>query len=179
MTGKNLEAICGLCLCAILVCLSADIAFSQAAGNTSAPAISPQAKITVEDMDSKTIVLKPEEKVALMFMQTIAGMERDCKHHAGHLCSLEELVAGPKSPDWNMGKLKFDPAGDKNYKYTVTISGSKWEGHADPQRKGLGGWFYDGSFFIARSYFNPSGPATPASTRTGTVLIDGDSFKAR
>ena len=185
MGANRFRRVAGLCLWSLgslwllAWCLPAAVACGQTPADDGTPVLSPQARIFVEDMNGKEITLKPEEKLSLMFLQTIANMESDCKHHAGHLCPLDELIAGPKSENWNIGRLRFDPAKDKNYKYTIEITADKWTAHADPQHKGLGGWFYDGSFFISRSFFNPAGRATAAGTRTGSVIISGDSFKGQ
>ena len=90
---------------------------------SNADPITIHAQITVKDLQDVEITLKPEEKIRLIFMEVIASMEDDCSRHLSRKCSLAELVAGPKSPDWNIGKLKYDSAQDPNYKYTVTITG--------------------------------------------------------
>jgi hypothetical protein len=69
-----------------------------------------KAKVTVEVKEGE-LPLKPEERVAFMFMSAISTLEDDCRRHAGHACPLEELVRGPKATDgWSIQKLKFDPA---------------------------------------------------------------------
>ena len=90
----------------------------------------------MKDLQGVEITLKPEEKIALMFMEAIASLEDDCNRHLNRRCSLVELVTGPKSPGWNIGKLKYDPAQDPNYKYTVTITGTGWVASANPRVRG-------------------------------------------
>src|SRR5437764_8542074 len=129
-------------------------------------------------MKGSQIKFKQPEKIAVMFLEAIASLEDDCRRHAGHLCSLDELVSGPKATDnWNIGKLKFDPAKDRNYKYTLTLSGNGWRANANPRGPGLGGFFFDGGAFSPKSYYNPKGPASAQDTQLGEIGIDGDSFK--
>jgi hypothetical protein len=139
-----------------------------------------QAQITVKDLQGVEVTLKPEEKIGLMFMEAIASMEDDCSRHLSRRCPLAELVAGPKSPDWNIGKLKYDPVRDPNYKYTVTITGTGWVASANPQRAGLGGLFVDGSRGMnANSYYSANGPATAKDKRLGEISISGELFQVR
>jgi hypothetical protein len=166
-----------------------DIGFSAvsgAAGETATPArntsssgpITTSAQITVKDLQGVEITLKPEEKIALMFMEAIASLEGDCRLHLSRSCSLAELVAGPKSPNWSIGKLKYDPGRDPNYKYTVTITGTGWEASANPQHAGLGGIFVDGSRgIIADLYFHANGPATAKDRRMSDISISGELFQ--
>ncbi len=146
-------------------------------GAISSGPISTKAEVTAKDEDGKEIVLKPGEKIALMFLQAIGSMEEDCKRHINRRCNLDELVAGVISPNWNIGALKFDPAKDPNYKYTITISGRDWEGRANPQHKGMGAFYSDDSHFIPRIYFNPNGPASPKDKKLDEIIISGDIFR--
>jgi len=166
-----------------------DISFSTAAGaagGTASPAqtasssgpITTTAQITVKDSQGIEITLKPEEKIALMFMEAIASLEGDCKLHLSRSCSLAELVAGPKSPNWSIGKLRYDPARDPNYKYTITITGTGWVASANPQRAGLGGLFVDGTKgMITDLYFNANGPATAKDKHLSDISISGELFQ--
>jgi hypothetical protein len=141
--------------------------------------ISTQATVEITDTQDKPIALKPQEKIAVMFMSAISNLENDCRIHLNRSCPLDELVRGVTSPDWHIGRLKYDPATDPGYKYTVTTSAQGWQGHADPQRAGLGGFFYDGSSMMVRFYYNAAGPAVAQSTNFTGVTIDGDTFRAR
>ncbi len=168
-----------------------DIRFSAlpaSAGGAAPPAhttsssgpITTQAKGIVKDMQGVDIKLKQEEKVALIFMQTISSMEDDCHRHLDRRCSLAELVVGPNSPNWKFGRLKYDPARDSNYKYSVTITGTGWVASANPQRAGLGGFFVDGTFhLIADIYYNANGPATAKDKQLGEIAIEGESFQVQ
>ncbi len=165
-----------------------DISFSATpgtAGGTAAPAhnasssgpITTTAQITVKDSQGVEIMLKPEEKIAMMFMEAIANLEGGCSLHLNRNCSLAELVAGPKSPNWNIGKLRYDPARDASYKYTVTMSGRGWVASANPQHAGVGGFFIDGTHgMMANLYFNPSGPATVKDKYLNDFSISGEQF---
>jgi|GEM_PF-900777 len=168
-----------------------DISFSAVpgpAGGAAPPAhnasnsglITTHAQVMVKDLQGVEITLKQEEKIAVMFMEAIDSMEDDCNRHLSRKCSLAELVAGPKSPDWNIGKLKYDPARDPNYKYTVTITGTSWMASANPQRAGLGGFFVDGTGgMIANSYYKANGPATAKDKRLGEISVSGELFQVR
>ena len=165
-----------------------DISFSAVAGTaagTAAPAhntsssgpITTIAQITVKDSQGVEIRLKPEEKIALLFMEAIASLEGGCGLHLSRRCSLAELVAGPQSPNWRIGRLKYDPGRDPNYKYTVTITGTGWEASANPQHASLGGIFAAGTEgMIADLYFNANGPATAKDKRLSDISISGELF---
>jgi hypothetical protein len=140
--------------------------------------ITTTAQITVKDSQGVEITLKSQEKIALMFIETIASLEGDCKLHLSRSCSLAELVAGPKSPNWNIGKVKYDPALDRNYKYTVTVTGGGWIASANPQHAGLGGFFLDGTRgMIANSYYSSTGPATVKDKELSEISITGAPFQ--
>lgn len=145
---------------------------------SSSGAITSKAQVMVKDEQDVEIHLKPEEKIAFMFMEAISSMEDDCDRHLNRRCPLAELVAGPKSPSWNIGRLKYDPVRDTNYKYTVTISGNRWVASASPQRAGLGGFFYNLDHgFIVDTYYNPNGPATVKDKKLGETSIGGELFQ--
>ncbi len=168
-----------------------DISFSAgsgAAGGVAAPShaassygpITTHAVVVVKDMQDVQIPLKPEEKVAVMFLEAIGSLETECDNFFNRRCSLAELVAGAKSPKWKTGKLKYDPARDPNYKYTVTIAGFGWTASANPQRAGLGGFFADDSKgMIADSYYNANGPATARDKQIGEFSISGEIFQVQ
>lgn len=168
-----------------------DISFSAASGpagravstehnaSNSGP-ITTHAQVTVKDLQEVEVPLKQQEKIAVMFIEAISFMEDDCRLHLDRGCTLAELVAGPKSSGWNIGKLKYDPARDPNYKYTVTIAGRGWKASANPQRAGLGGFFVDGTRGItADTYYNAHGPATAKDKRLGEISVSGELFQVR
>lgn len=150
---------------------------AEAAAGGNAP-ITTHAQVSVKDSQGTEIPLKQEEKIALMFMQAIGSMEDDCGRHLNRRCSLAELVAGPNSPSWNIGRLKYDPARDTNYQYTVTITGKGWVASATPRRAGLGGFFVDGSRgMIPETYYRAGGPATAKDTSLSDISASGEIFQ--
>jgi hypothetical protein len=153
-------------------------ASSQTQSASSSGGITSAATVLVKDEQGAEIHLKQEEKIAVMFMQAISFMEDDCHRHLSRYCSLAELVAGPKSPGWNVGRLKYDPARDTNYKYTVTITAQGWNASAGPQRPGLGGFFDDLDHgIIVDGYYNPGGPASVKDKKLGEISISGEVFQ--
>lgn len=165
-----------------------DISFSAAAGTAGGTAaqapnasgsgpITTTAQITVKNSQGVVITLKPGEKIAMMFLEAISSMEGDCSLHLNRNCSLAELVAGPKSPNWDIGKLKYDPARDPNYKYSITMIGTGWQASVNPQHAGLGGFFLEGTHgMMANLYFNPNGPATAKDEYLNDFSISGELF---
>jgi hypothetical protein len=160
-----------------LISLQTSVAQPQP-GSTNKPP-STLAMIEITDTKGNELKLKQGEKIAFMFMEAIASMEDDCHRHLSRLCPLAELVKGPNSPAWKIGKLKFDPATDSNYRYSVSITGDKWQAQAVPQRAVFGGWMYDGSSFSPHRYYSERGPASASSRQLSSVSIDGDSFRER
>lgn len=164
------------------------IAVPGSAGGTAPPAhttsssgpITTHAQVMIKDKQGVEINLKQEEKIALMFMEAIGSLENGCDLHLNRKCSLAELVAGPNSPNWNIGRLKYDPARDSNYKYSVTITGTGWVASANPLRAGLGGFFADGSRgMIANSYYNANGPATAKDRQLDEISVSGELFQTQ
>jgi hypothetical protein len=144
----------------------------------SSGAITTTATVLIKDEKGVEIHLKPEEKIAVMFMEAISFMEDDCRRHLSSYCSLAELAAGPKSPGWNIGRLKYDPVRDTNYKYTVTITAHGWNASASPQRPGIGGFFdnLDHGFIVDR-YYNQNGTASASDKKLGETSISGELFQ--
>ncbi len=141
--------------------------------------LSTTAQIEIEDANGK-IPLHAEEKVAVMFLAAIQSIQSDCQMHAGGACTLEQMIAGPKATDnWHINHLKFDPATDPNYTYTVKVNGKSWEAHADPKRQGLGGFYYMAKFVSPDAYYNANGPAGPMDRQLTSRSISGDSFSVR
>ncbi len=140
---------------------------------------STKAKVTVE-VKSGELALKFEEKVAFMFVAAVGSIQDDCRRHAGHACTMDELVAGPKSTDdWPMPKLKFDPAKtDPNYTYKIAVSCKEWELWVTPRKPGFGG-FYAAGGMIPKIYFNAKGAASVADQKITGHTIDGDTFSGQ
>ena len=155
------------------------IAQSAAAQAAASDPFATTAKVSIED-DNGPIALKRPEQIAFMFISAISTLEDECRHHASHACSMEELLNGAKSnDDWTIGKLKFDPnKTDPNYAYKITAAGTKWEAWANPKKPGLGGFYASGSRMMPDKYYNAAGPAAAGTSRKLTsTLVDGDSFK--
>ena len=147
---------------------------------SSSGAITTTATVLIQDESGVEIHLKQQEKIAAMFMEAIFFLEDDCRLHMSRYCSLGELVAGPKSPGWNVGRLKYDPARDTNYKYTVTLTAHGWNASATPERPGLGGFFYDLDHgIIVDRYYNPNGPASAEDKKLGETSESGEIFQVQ
>jgi hypothetical protein len=162
----------------IAVQASASGAARPAYTSSSSGPITTHAVVMVKDLQDVEVPLKQEESIAVMFIEAIGSLEDDCNRHLGRRCSLAELVAGPKSTSWNIGRLKYDPARDPNYEYTVTDTGNGWVASATPRRAGLGGFFADSSRgMIANSYYNANGRATAKDRRLGEISVSGEIFQ--
>ena len=147
---------------------------ASAAGGLTTAAI-----VEVEDA-SGPIVLKPEEKIAMMFLSAIQSIELDCQMRAGAACTMEQMVAGPKSLDnSHINRLKYDPAADPNYAYVVKVNGKSWEARADPKSPGLGGFYFITKFVSPDAYYNANGAAGPMDRQLTSRGISGDSFSTR
>ncbi len=139
-------------------------------------------KVRAAYKDGTVIKLKPEEQVALMFVDAITGMELGyCR--TDKPCSLDELVKGVEDEDRIKppARLSRDPNQDPNYRYTVTKPGSV-QVEAIPRRLGLGGFL----FYFYNTYYNPNGAASRAGPNSveagegtkqlGPISIEGDTF---
>ncbi len=161
--------------------IAAGSAATAGHGASSTGPISTHAQITVKDAHGVVIPLKPQEKTALMFMFAISSLEDDCNLHLHRSCSLAELIVGPKAPNWNIGRLKYDPGKDPNYRYTVTTSKTGWTASAKPLRPGLGGFLDDGGSGMmgANFYYRANGPATNKDTNLEDIGITGEQFQVQ
>jgi hypothetical protein len=135
-----------------------------------------QAKVTAET-EGGPLQLKKEEQVALMVMEAIEMLEDDCELHAKHYCTMEELVARPRTIDgWRMRKLKFDPnKTDPNYLYKLTVAGKNWQASATPKKAGLCG-FLNIDHNGRELYYNAKGAATAKDQELKEHGVEGDSF---
>ena len=114
-------------------------------------------------------------------MSAVSNIEDDCIRHAGHACSLDELVNGTTTQDnWKVGHLKFDPrTADPNYTYTVNAGKNSFEAKAIPKKLGLGGFFtVKAGFGFGKKFYNPQGEASIASEEIDSSSIEGDLFQA-
>jgi Concanavalin A-like lectin/glucanases superfamily len=163
-------------------------ATSSGALTPAAPAAAPSgagqfpstAKVEVGD-DKGPVPLKPEERIAFLFLNSIQLIESDCQNRAKHACTLDELVSGPASADGSrLAHLKFDPRTDPNYTYALGASGLAWEAHATPKKPGLIGFYiWSRQFPVASMYYNPAGAAAIIDKELGNRSVEGDGFVAR
>lgn len=164
---------------------------SQTVAAAAAPAAAPAgggdplgiAGVKVEIADQGgNIPLKPEEKVAVMFLSAIADMERSCALNLQAACQLDQLVAGPQAPNNSrMGHLKYDPRiADPNYEYQFSAIGKTWSVKANPRRPGLGGFYFASQGFSTDAYYNAAGPAGAGGTDRQLTErgVEGGSFVA-
>jgi hypothetical protein len=153
----------------------------SAAGITSAPSSGGQfpsaAKVAVQD-DNGPVRLKPEERVAYLFLSSIQLIEADCQYRAKHACTMDQLVSGVNAADGSrLSHLKFDPRTDPNYTYTLAASGMAWEARATAKEPGLMGfYFWSRMFPTVGVYYNPSGSATIIDKELSTRSVEGDSY---
>jgi len=134
------------------------------------------AKVEVGENDGKDIPLKPEEKVAVLFLSAIQQIENDCQSSDSKLaCSMDQMRTAGAGHSQH---LKFDPRTDPNYTYTVGINGMAWEARATPKKPGLIGFY-----FMQRAWpgstlatYNRAGAAGVIDIEIGNRSIDGDSF---
>jgi hypothetical protein len=142
---------------------------------SAAPGVSPfptTAKVEVGDNDGNMLPLKPEEKVAILFLTAIQQIENDCQSDsAKRACPMAQVKA----------HLKFDPAADPAYTYTLGINGMAWEVRATAKKPGLLGFY-----FMQRSWpgsalatYNRAGTAGAIDIEIGNRSIEGDSFVSR
>ncbi len=137
------------------------------------PAVAPgtiatSAQVEIEDANGK-IPLKYDEKIAVMFLTAIQSIELDCQLHASKACTMDEVLP----------RLKYDPASDHNYTYSLKVNGRAWEAHADPNRQGLGGFYFIAKVMSPDAYYNPNGPAGAMDRQLTSRSISGDSFSVR
>jgi hypothetical protein len=135
----------------------------------------------VELIDAKgPVPLKDPEKIAFMFVSAIEGIEGECWRAGNHVCTIDEMVAGPVVSGQHISGLKFAPKMDPNYTYTITTSDTGWQLHADPKKPGFISFCLDGhNFFVMNVTYSRTGKATPTDTGFTSTGITGDSFRAQ
>ncbi len=144
-----------------------EVATIYAAASKTGATLTTTAKVSAAD-SAGPVALKPEEKIALMFLTAIEGIERDCQSSLKRACTLDEMLP----------RLKYDPKVDSNYGYTVAASGTAYEVHASAKKAGLIGFcFFSRSFPTSNAFYNPSGTASAIDKELGTRSIEGDSFQ--
>lgn len=142
--------------------------------------IAPGTAVEIESANGK-IPLKPEEKIALMFLTGIQQVEFYCNFGGHDACPLASFLPGvPQTGAEPKSRLRFDPAADPNYRYTMRTSGAAWEAHADPAKPGLAGfYFYSKGIGGVDAFYNPAGPASLMDTKLTSRSIMGDGFDQR
>lgn len=145
-----------------------------------APATGPfatTAVVTAED-SSGPIALKREEQIALMFLTSIQNLELNCQLRAKMACTMEQLIAGAKASDGSkIGRLKFDPAIDPNYTYTLATSGTAWEARANPKVPGLVSYyFYAKSIGPVDAHYSRNPTAGALDKEMTSRGVSGDAF---
>jgi hypothetical protein len=152
-------------------------AVGTAAPGTRKSPFTTTAKVDVGD-NAGPIALKPEEKIAIMFLTAIQMIESDCQNRAQRACTFDQLLAGPVAGDGaHIDRLKFDPRLDPNYTYVVSVHGTAWEAHANAKKPGLIGFYYWGRTFPqATATYNRTGVAGVIDEELNSRSVDGDSF---
>jgi Concanavalin A-like lectin/glucanases superfamily len=153
---------------------------TQARGASGGGPIATNAKVEIED-SSGPVRLKSEEKIAIMFLTAIQSIELDCQMRVKHACAMDELLVGPVATDGaRLAHLKFDPATDPNYTYTLSASGMAWEAHANPRRPGLAGFYFLAKMMAGPdATYNAGGAASAIDKQLTSRSIEGDSFAVR
>jgi hypothetical protein len=133
-----------------------------------------------EYLDGPKIPLKPQEQVALVFLQDMKTMEDDgCMRPLTRFCPLEELIRGVQEKDGQLLSFKRNPLDDLSYRYAVTIQEDGLQIEAVPRRAGLGGFLMKGRRWGAATvYYNPAGAAA-GGKELGSYGFSGDDFIAR
>jgi hypothetical protein len=115
-----------------------------------------------------------------MFLSAIQNIERDCQMRAKHACTMDQLLAGPVTADGaRLAHLKFDPAADPNYTYTLSASGMAWEARANANKPGLAGFYFLSKTFSVDVTYNRAGTASAIDKQLTGRSINGDSFAVR
>ncbi len=139
------------------------------APSTSAGGTSPfptNAKVELGDGTVK-VNMKREEQIAYMFLTAIQQIESDCQNTRKAACGWDQVLP----------RLKYDLRKDPNYNYTLQTGGLAWEGHANPKKPGLGGfYFFSLSFPSVNVFYNAAGTASVVSKELTERSIEGDSF---
>jgi len=160
-----------------------------AAGRPGAPtgaasrviSLPPGTQVEVE-LKGTALKLKPEEQVAFLFVYSMLDLEKEeCSEQLGRLCALDEIVSGVPGKDGRTIGLATNPNEDANYRYTLTISGKRYEAAAVPRHPGLAGFLYvspDG-FGIGDFYFNAAGPAASSNETLTGFGHSGNDFRRR
>ena len=123
--------------------------------------------------------LRPEEKVALAFMASIASIEFWCVQQEQHPCTLDQMTSRNKTAAGSpVGCLKYDPADDANYSFSVTIKDESWDARASAKTKGLMSFHFhsSGNPYSPETFYKPPGVVGPIEKELG-YDVTGESFE--
>ena len=140
--------------------------------------ITTTAIITAAGQDGP-ITLRPEEKVAFMFLSSIQSIEFWCVQQEQRACTLNQLLASDTAADGvQLGCLKYDPAEDSNYSYSLTVSDKSWDARAKARKKGLMSFHFlsPGNPFVSQAFYRPRGAVGPVEKEITARGIEGQSF---
>jgi len=169
----------GILAIAIAVAVAGPSCLPLSAADPQAGPLATPGRVSAWD-SSGPIKLKRGEQIAILFLAAFEKIEGDCQSRLKHTCTLQQLVAGPLDAGGSLlGRLKFDPASDPNFSYTLVASGMKWEAHADARMPGLRGFCaVSEGLPLARFTHNPTGRAGTADKML-SCSYTGDFFAVR
>jgi hypothetical protein len=142
----------------------------------------PTTNAKVELVDATgPLTLKDPEKIAFMFVSAMEQIEQECFRAGNHVCTINEMVAGPVVKGQHIAGLKFDPKTDPNYTYTLNDpQNGEWAINADPKKPGLIDFCLSAhNYFVTTVTYSRKGKATPTDTGFTSTGITGDSFRTQ
>ena len=134
--------------------------------------------VTAPDHDGP-LTLRPEEQVALMFLLSIKSIEFWCVQQEERACTLDELIASDRMADGTrVGCLKYGPAEDSNYSYSLTVSDKSWDARAKARKKGLASFHFQssGNPYFLQTFYRPRGAIGPVEKEITEYGGSGESF---
>jgi hypothetical protein len=123
--------------------------------------------------------LKREEKVALAFVVSIAGIEFWCVQQEQHPCTLDQMISSNRTAAGSpVGCLKYDPTDDADYTFSVTIKDESWDARALAKTNGLMSFhFYSsGNPYSPATFYKLPGVFGPIEKELG-YEVTGESFE--
>jgi hypothetical protein len=123
--------------------------------------------------------MKREEKVALAFMASIAGIEFWCVQQEQHPCTLDQMTSSDRTAAGSpVGCLTYDPTGDANYTFSVTIKDESWDARASAKTKSLMSFHFksSGNPYSPGTFYKPPGVVGPVEKELGYEAT-GESFE--
>lgn len=179
MTVRRLNMLCALCLLFMLPKLCG----AQNGGGLPV-AIPDGTKVSaIKYGDDETpVTLKPAEQVAFLFVNGLWGLQEECLDKdsgLARLCSLVELLRGPKTKDGRTISLSVNPVKDTNYRYEVMTIGDYCVIRALPRVRDIGGFAMVGSprGFGGTMYFDPKGGDLANAKKVTEMGYQGNGFR--